>query len=247
VPSVPSLRARTARTSALVVLALLLTALGASPAAAHNTLRSTDPADASTVPSAPAQVTLTFDQPAMALGTQVVVTGPDGAVVSEGAVQLVDASVVQPLVAELPAGTYTVDWRVTSADGHPLSGAFAFTAAEAVGAAEPTPAEPTADAPADVPASSDDPADAPADDPADDPADETSVTAVPISAPADTGPAPWVWALLGAGALAVVVAGAAALVVARRRADAADAADAAGQGGADTGDPDGTGNPTASA
>src|SRR5690606_32208723 len=100
---------------------------------------------------------------------QVVVTGPDGVVVSDGPAQLVDTSVVQPLVATLPAGPYTVEWRVTSADGHPLSGALTFTATEATGvapppadepAAEPTEAEPTAAAPADTvePTESADPA-----------------------------------------------------------------------------------------
>ena len=27
---------------------------------------------------------------------------------------------------ELPAGEYTVEWRVTSADGHPINGEFSF-------------------------------------------------------------------------------------------------------------------------
>jgi hypothetical protein len=44
-------------------------------------------------------------------------------------VQVDGATVVQPLTADLPAGGYTVDWRVTSADGHPLSDRFAFTVA----------------------------------------------------------------------------------------------------------------------
>ncbi|MCC2333672.1 copper resistance CopC family protein [Cellulomonas wangsupingiae] len=226
-PSVPSPRARAARrTAALAALVLLLTALGASPAAAHNTLRSTDPADGSTVATAPAQVTLTFDQPATELGTQVVVTGPDGAVLSAGAAQLVDASVVQPLVAELPAGTYTVDWRVTSADGHPLSGAFTFTATDAVGGAVPTAdAAPTPEPSAE---------DVPADEPTEDAAVESTVTAVPTPAappPAD-GPSAGVWIAVGLGALAALGGGVIAAVVARRRAraDGAPAADGAGPG-----------------
>ncbi len=228
-----------------LLLAGLLVALGASPAAAHNTLRSTDPADGSTITTAPAQVTLTFDQPALALGTEIVVTGPEG-VVSEGDPQLVDSSVAQPLTAALPAGGYTVEWRVTSADGHPLSGTFGFTTTEAVGV-EPTP-EPTAEATPDPTpeATEDADATAPAADVtgtdagagADEPTDEPTV--VPISAPAGGVPA-WAWVVLVAGALALLVGGGAALAAARRRADAADAADAQGP----VVDPDATAQPQA--
>lgn len=146
----PSSRpAPTPLSRAVALLAALATGLvalvlGAVPAAAHNTLRSSDPADGGTVASAPAQVTLTFDQAALELGSEVVVTAEDGTVVSTGPVQLVDVSVVQPLAEDRPAGAYRVDWRVTSADGHPISGTFGFTATEAVGAAPA--AEPTASA-----------------------------------------------------------------------------------------------------
>lgn len=216
---VPTRRARPARRGgALVALVLLLSALGVGPAAAHNALRSTDPADGSTVPTAPAQVTLTFDQPALEIGTQVVVTGPDGAVVSDGPAQLVDASVVQPLVTTLPAGAYTVDWRVTSADGHPLSGALAFTAAEASGVTAPTDDEPT------------DPAT-----PTEDASGEPTATAEPtlaVTADAtvsatdtdtDDGVPAGVWLAIAAGVLLAVGGGAtAAVVTARRRAAEGD-------------------------
>lgn len=132
-------RARAVVAATLLTLALLL--LGAGRATAHNTLQSTDPAEGSTVATVPDRVTLTFDQPAQALGTEVVVLGPDGTVVSTGAAELVDTSVSQAVAGALPAGTYTVQWRVTSADGHPLSGEFAFTASTTPGAApdpEPT-------------------------------------------------------------------------------------------------------------
>ena len=209
---VPTVRARVARRSgALAALVLLVAVLAAPPAAAHNSLRATDPADGSTVATAPAQVTLTFDQAALELGTQVVVTGPDGAVVSDGPVQLVDVSVVQPLVATLPAGAYTVDWRVTSADGHPLTGSLSFTATGAAGAEEPAaptePAEPT-DATEAAP-----PSDGPTTEPA--PMDDTTMTAV--EGPLDEeGTSPWVWVVL---AVATLAAGATvALLAVRRRA-----------------------------
>jgi methionine-rich copper-binding protein CopC len=113
---------------AAVLVGLGLTLLGAGPAAAHNTLVSSDPADGSTAATAPAQVTLTFNEPAVALGTVVEVRAPDGRVVSSGDAVLTDASVAQALSGELPAGDYAVLWRVTSADGHPIEGQLTFTA-----------------------------------------------------------------------------------------------------------------------
>lgn len=140
---------------ALAVLAALLLAFaalvaGAPHAAAHNSLLGTDPEDGATLPTPPTHLTLTFDQPAQALGTEIVVLGPDGATVSTGTAELVDNTVAQALAADLPAGTYTVQWRVTSADGHPLSGELAFTASEGAAPAvtapaTPEPIEPTAD------------------------------------------------------------------------------------------------------
>lgn len=143
--SVRELRARAATrpapaTALVALLAALATTfaallLTAGPAAAHNALRSSDPADGATVDTAPAQVTLTFDQSALELGTEVVVTAADGTPVSAGAAQLSGTSVVQPLAEDRPAGAYRVDWRVTSSDGHPISGSFGFTATAATGPA----------------------------------------------------------------------------------------------------------------
>jgi hypothetical protein len=42
--------------------------------------------------------------------------------------RLAENTVSQDLQPGAPAGSYTVAWRVTSADGHPVSGAFSFTA-----------------------------------------------------------------------------------------------------------------------
>ncbi|AEE44403.1 copper resistance protein CopC [Cellulomonas fimi ATCC 484] len=137
--------ARRAAAGLLVTLVLAALALVGAPAAqAHNVLRSTDPADGTTLPFAPDRVVLTFDAAATALGTEVVVTAADGRVVSSGAPTLADATVTQPLAGELPAGAYTVLWRVTSVDGHPVEGAFGFVATAATvagtgGAPVPTP------------------------------------------------------------------------------------------------------------
>ena len=125
---------------AVLVSGLLLGVLGAGPAAAHNRIRSSDPADGSTLARPPDAVVLSFDQPAVALGTRILVTGPDGPV-TQGPPQLVDATVRQELVTGSPAGRYTVEWRVTSVDGHPISGRLGFVS-EAAGDGTPAPAPP---------------------------------------------------------------------------------------------------------
>ena len=117
-----------------LLLALCLT-LVAAPAYAHDALKSTNPADGQTLNAPPSSIVLTFEEPPVALGAQVVVTGPSGQV-SSGAPHLAGSVVTEDLQPGAPAGRYTVEWRVTSDDGHPVSGSFGFTAQ---GAADGTP------------------------------------------------------------------------------------------------------------
>jgi copper resistance protein C len=120
----------------VAAVALLLGPVGS--AAAHDVLVGSTPAQDAAVGPAPAGVSLEFSEAPQSLGTAVVVTGPDGAPVSDGAPELDGTAVTQPLAEDLPAGTYTVDWRVTSADGHPLSGTFTFDVTEGAPAAAGT-------------------------------------------------------------------------------------------------------------
>ncbi|WP_432513547.1 copper resistance CopC family protein [Kineococcus sp. SYSU DK001] len=149
-PSRPAARTRPRtrrghRTTALALAGGLLTLgaplLTATPAAAHDRLQSTDPADGAVVEVAPEQVVLTMSATPVALGTQVQVTGPDGSVVSAGDPRIVDTAITTTLTGDRPAGTYEVQWRVTSSDGHPISGGFSFTASAAA-----TPSAPAATA-----------------------------------------------------------------------------------------------------
>jgi copper resistance protein C len=113
----------------VVVVAVVALVFTAGPAAAHTELISTTPADQQTVGRTPPVVVLTFNESLLAMGTQVVVTGPQGPV-QMGAPDVAETKVSQNL-REGPAGHFTVAWRVTAADGHPLSGTFTFTAAAA--------------------------------------------------------------------------------------------------------------------
>lgn len=148
-PPVPRTPRRRAGLAALALTAgLLAPVVVAAPASAHDALRSTNPADGTTVDTAPDAVELEMSSTPLGLGTQVQVTGPAG-VVSTGDARVVDTTVSQALLADRPAGEYTVQWRVTSSDGHPVSGSFTFTSTAAVGTpaptATPTTATPTAE------------------------------------------------------------------------------------------------------
>lgn len=129
----------TGRISVLVLLvAVVLIGLDPPrPAWAHNALISTSPGAGKTVAEPPGSVVLTFNEPAIATGTKVLVSGPDGSATT-GAPRLVDNTVEQDLKAELSAGEYTVDWRVTSVDGHPINGTFSFTVRTGSVSGQPT-------------------------------------------------------------------------------------------------------------
>src|SRR5690625_2940277 len=123
----------------LWAIATLLTigwVLNFSPAFGHSVLLETNPEDGAQLPTAPAEVSLTFNEDITDLGTEVVVETGDGHPVNDGDVVIEGPVVTQPLQQDLPEGSYTVIWRAVSADGHPISGELTFTAAEATTSAE---------------------------------------------------------------------------------------------------------------
>ncbi|MFD7566330.1 copper resistance protein CopC [Streptomyces tendae] len=111
------------------VLVLLLLG-GAGPASAHAALSSTDPGDGAVLQRAPGHVTLTFSESVGLRDDSFRVLDPGGHRVRTGATGHAEGRSDTARVA-LPAGlgegTYTVAWRVVSADSHPVSGAFTFS------------------------------------------------------------------------------------------------------------------------
>src|SRR4249919_2941649 len=112
-----------------VLVATVAVALVAAPAAlAHATLVSSTPSDGAVLGRAPKQVVLAFNEPVeSALGS---VRVYDGGLdrVDDGATTKPEPNEVAVGVrSRLPRGTYTVAWRVISADSHPVHGAFVFS------------------------------------------------------------------------------------------------------------------------
>ncbi|MEJ1200833.1 MULTISPECIES: copper resistance CopC/CopD family protein [unclassified Streptomyces] len=114
----------------LGTLLVLLVLGGAGPASAHAALRATDPEDGSVLQRAPRHVTLTFTESVGLRDDSFRVLDPGGHRVRTGEAGRADGRADTARVAltgRLGEGTYTVAWRVVSADSHPVSGAFTFS------------------------------------------------------------------------------------------------------------------------
>jgi copper transport protein len=103
--------------------------LSLAPAAAwgHSTLTSTEPARESTVEHSPKEVVLHFDEPVeTALGSIIVYDGEGERVDAGEIMRPAPESVAVGIDGRLERGTYTVVWRVISADSDPINGAWVF-------------------------------------------------------------------------------------------------------------------------
>jgi methionine-rich copper-binding protein CopC len=119
------------RLIAILVASLLTLVVSTGVAAAHAKLESMTPTDGSSMAAPPTKVILTFNEPVGSNGTQVQVNSPSGTNVANGDAQVVDNTVTQPVGAMIEAGKYTVEARVVSADGHPITITGSFTVTHA--------------------------------------------------------------------------------------------------------------------
>jgi methionine-rich copper-binding protein CopC len=111
----------------LLLAAMLLTAtLNAQLASAHAARVSADPADNAVLTTGPDRVSATFNERLQTRFAAMTVVGPDGNVWSTGEPTVQGAVVDIGLRPLGPVGTYTVNYRVTSADGHVVSGSWSF-------------------------------------------------------------------------------------------------------------------------
>lgn len=132
-------------------LALLGTVLvlvlfgGVGGASAHAALTGTDPQDGTVLKTAPREVTLTFSESIGLLDDSFRVLDPGNRRVHTGdpghAGGRSDTARVT-LPKGLGTGTFTVAWRVVSADSHPVSGAFTFSIGKPSASAPPVPVDP---------------------------------------------------------------------------------------------------------
>ena len=116
------------RTAAALLGGLLaVIALTTAPtASAHPTRIATEPAVNSVLTTGPSQVSATFNEHIQPTFAAMTVVGPDGSLWSTGQPRVQGAIISIDVMPLGPAGTYTVNYRVTSADGHVVSGSWPF-------------------------------------------------------------------------------------------------------------------------
>ena len=117
----------------LLAIAVALAALTAAPAAfAHAILQESTPSNNSVVRTSPKTVSLRFNEAVeTAFGSIRVYDCGGGRVDSGKILRPSKDSVAVTIDRRLAKGTYTVTWRVISADSHPVAGAFVFNVRKA--------------------------------------------------------------------------------------------------------------------
>lgn len=125
----------------VALLGLLAVALFFVPgtALAHAVLQSSEPRGGSVVEKSPPWVRVQFNEPVEAAFTPLMVYDRSGTRVDKGDAQIDpgDASAIIVGLQPLPEGFYTVSYRVTSTDGHPVEGAYGFSVGTKVAEGEP--------------------------------------------------------------------------------------------------------------
>jgi len=136
-----AVRRRLARLGGAIGLGLVVVVATAGPAWAHASLVESDPGAGAVLVDAPRSVDLRFSESVTVEPDGVRLFDGDGARVATGTPATPTAREVRvPIRASLADGAYVVTWRVTSADTHPVRGAFTFTVGQASGpgAADPS-------------------------------------------------------------------------------------------------------------
>jgi copper resistance protein C len=117
---------RAVRTAALGVVLAVLALAAPAVASAHATRIAADPAPDAVLTAGPRQVSATFNEQLQTTFAAMNVVGPDGNVWSTGEPRVQGAIISVDVMPLGPVGTYTVNYRVTSADGHVVSGSWSF-------------------------------------------------------------------------------------------------------------------------
>lgn len=128
-PSSLSTSLRMAAASSLVILGMGLM----SPAQAHDELVSSTPEQNSFLQEAPQDIELTYSGELTQVegATQVRVTDSEGKELTNGAPVVKGKTVTQKIAGHgTNDDTYSVTWRVVSADGHPIQGSYELTVGE---------------------------------------------------------------------------------------------------------------------
>ena len=116
-----------------VLLGAIAIILITSPMAqAHSRVVSSNPAAGSTITKMPAAISLTANEELVKLNgkeiSKISLIAPDKSSVKLGAISANKLTISAPILQKsFKSGAYTINYRIISADGHPVSGNFTFT------------------------------------------------------------------------------------------------------------------------
>lgn len=145
-----------------LLLACLFGVAGAAPAQAHDQLVQSSPAPEAALDASPTDITLTYSANIMEFGPMIVLQDAAGQDWATGELVIDGTTVTSTIDEALPDGTYAINWRVVSSDGHPITGTVPFTvgdpaAADAAAAASTSAPEPPPSVTAATPTESESP------------------------------------------------------------------------------------------
>lgn len=128
---IPIARRMATTLSLSVVVCASWIILWCAPALAHAGIVERQPDDGASVSRPPEQVRLTFNEPVEASFDPLKVFGPDGERVDRENARTLpgEPEVIVTDLEDLPRGSHEVEYRVTSVDGHVVSGDYTFTVA----------------------------------------------------------------------------------------------------------------------
>jgi hypothetical protein len=118
------------QTRTLLIVATMTAAIVASPfAAAHASLKSSNPEAGSALVSAPKEVVLTFNEKVEEAFSTISLADSEGKplVTDKAKVDAANGAILRLSAPALTAGSYTVTWAVAGHDGHRRKGDFKFT------------------------------------------------------------------------------------------------------------------------
>ncbi|WP_313236212.1 copper resistance CopC family protein [Sporosarcina ureae] len=113
----------------IVMMTILLFIISANTVSAHTGLTSATPADGEVVSEEIHEITLDFNTKIEATSTVKVVNEANEEV-TVSTINVNDHVMTAGFLSPLDPGTYTVDWKIIGADGHPIQGTYSFVVNE---------------------------------------------------------------------------------------------------------------------
>ena len=126
---------RVIRLLAFTTASLFLTTISTAPAHSHSTLVTSIPKASATLTTAPASITLNFNEDILEIKGKQISTVSLASVAGRKIALKKPRITANILTARIPSpalksGKYQISYRVVSADGHVITGGYTFTVAQ---------------------------------------------------------------------------------------------------------------------